>query len=73
MSSNWVSGSLDPSVKQHLAGVRQLFDYLTTGGILEHNPAATVRGPKYVVKLGKTSILSGAEARQLFDQLEVTL
>jgi hypothetical protein len=25
-----------PSVKQHLAAIRQLFDYLTTGAILEH-------------------------------------
>jgi pimeloyl-ACP methyl ester carboxylesterase len=36
-----------PTVKQHLAAIRQLFDYLTTGGILEHNPVASVRGPKY--------------------------
>ena len=28
-----------PSVKQHLAGIRQLFDYLVTGGILPSNPA----------------------------------
>jgi integrase/recombinase XerD len=33
-----------PTVKQHLAAIRQLFDYLTTGGILEVNPAASVRG-----------------------------
>jgi integrase/recombinase XerD len=41
-----------PTVKQHLAAIRQLFDYLTTGGILTVNPAAAVRGPKYVVKRG---------------------
>ena len=28
-----------PSVKQHLAAIRQLFDYLVTGGILLSNPA----------------------------------
>ena len=28
-----------PTVKQHLAAIRKLFDYLTTGGILESNPA----------------------------------
>jgi site-specific recombinase XerD len=59
-----------PSVKQHLAAIRQLFDYLTTGGILDHNPAASVRGPKYVVKRGKTPVLSAAEARQLLDSIE---
>jgi integrase/recombinase XerD len=59
-----------PSVKQHLAAIRQLFDYLTTGGILEHNPASSVRGPKYVVKRGKTPVLSAAEARLLLDSIE---
>jgi integrase/recombinase XerD len=34
-----------PAVKQHLAAIRKLFDYLTTGGILESNPASSVRGP----------------------------
>ncbi len=59
-----------PTVKQHLAAIRQLFDYLTTGGILENNPAASVRGPKYVVKRGKTPVLSAAEARKLLDSIE---
>src|SRR5215468_9341424 len=27
-----------PTVKQHLAAIRQLFDYLTTGGVLDVNP-----------------------------------
>jgi len=44
-------------MKQHLAAIRQLFDYLTTGGVLDVNPAASVRGPKYVVKRGKTPVL----------------
>src|SRR5262249_58069882 len=34
-----------PSVKQHLAAIRQLFDYLVTGGILLSNPAGSVRRP----------------------------
>ncbi len=59
-----------PTVKQHLAAIRQLFDYLTTGGILELNPAASVRGPKYVVKRGKTPVLSAEEARPLLDSIE---
>ena len=38
-----------PTVKQHLAAIRKLFDYLTTGGILELQPSkfrarAQVRG-----------------------------
>ena len=31
-----------------------LFDWLVTGGILATNPATSVRGPKHVVKTGKT-------------------
>ena len=50
-----------PSVKQHLAAMRQLFDYLVTGGILLSNPTSSVRGPKYVVTQGKTPVLSGDE------------
>ena len=47
-----------PSVKQHLAAIRRLFDYLVTGGVLPHNPASSVRGPKHVVKVGKTPVLT---------------
>jgi site-specific recombinase XerD len=61
-----------PTLKQHLAAMRQLFDYLTTGGILEVNPAASVRGPRYVVKRGKTPVLSSEEARKLLDSIEST-
>src|SRR5678815_4483646 len=45
-----------PSVKQHLAAIRMLFDYLVTGQIVPLNPAAAVKGPKYVIKVGKTPV-----------------
>jgi len=61
-----------PSVKQHLAAIRQLFDYLVTGGILLSNPAGSVRGPKYVVTRGKTPVLSGDEMRQLLNSIDVS-
>jgi len=60
-----------PSVKQHLAAIRMLFDFLVVGQIVPVNPAASVRGPKYVVKKGKTPVLSVDEARQLLDSIEV--
>ena len=40
------AGMAKPSVKQHLAAIRQLFDYLVSGGSLPSNPAGAVRGPK---------------------------
>jgi integrase/recombinase XerD len=65
------SGMAKPSVKQHLAAIRQLLDYLVTGGILLSNPAGAVRGPKYVVKRGKTPVLSADQAQQLLDSIDV--
>ena len=53
------------SVKQKLAGVRMLFDYLVTGGVLRSNPVSSVRGPRHSVRRGKTPILDGKEAGQL--------
>ncbi len=45
----------DPSVKQHLAAVRMLFDWLVIGQVMETNPAHSVRAPKYSIKKGKLS------------------
>ena len=61
-----------PSVKQHLAAIRMLFDWLVTGGIVATNPAHAVRGPKHVVKRGKTPVLSADQARQLLDSIDTT-
>lgn len=61
-----------PTVKQHLAAVRMLMDYLVTGGVLPFNPASSVRGPKHVVKRGKTPVLTAAEARTLLDSIATT-
>jgi integrase/recombinase XerD len=55
-----------PTVKQHLAAVRMLFDWLVVGQVVPSNPASVVRGPSHVVKRGKTPILSPEEAHELF-------
>ena len=61
-----------PTVKQHLAAIRMLFDWLVTGQVIAMNPAASVRGPKYVVKKGKTPVLSAEEARRLLDSIDTS-
>ena len=48
-----------PTVKQHLAAIRMLFDWLVTGHVVMINPATSVRGPKHVVKRGKTHRADG--------------
>jgi site-specific recombinase XerD len=58
-----------PGVKQQLAAVRMLFDWLVTGWVVPVNPAAAVRGPKHVVKTGKTPVLDGTEWRKLLDSI----
>lgn len=59
-----------PTVKQHLAAIRMLFDWLVIGQVVPVNPAASVRGPKYVVKRGKTPVLKAEQARQLLDSID---
>lgn len=61
-----------PSVKQHLAAIRMLFDWLVTGQVLATNPAHAVRGPKHVVKRGKTPVLTSDQARQLLDSIDTS-
>ena len=56
-----------PSVKQQLAAIRMLFDWLVIGQVMPTNPAAAVRGPNHVVKTGKTPVLEGQEWRRLID------
>jgi integrase/recombinase XerD len=58
-----------PTVKQHLAELRMLFDWLVIGHVIDVNPARAVRGPKYVVRKGKTSVLTAEEARELLDSI----
>jgi site-specific recombinase XerD len=58
-----------PGVKQQLAAVRMLFDWLVVGQVLPTNPAAAVRGPKHVVKTGKTPVLEGTDWRKLLDSI----
>ena len=61
-----------PTVKQHLAALRMLFDHLVIGQVCPTNPCHAVRGPKHVVKQGKTPVLTAEQARHLLDSIETT-
>ena len=61
-----------PSVKQRLAALRVLFDWLVVGQVIPVNPASAVRGPKHSVKKGKTPVLTAEEARQLLDSIDTS-
>jgi integrase/recombinase XerD len=61
-----------PTVKLQLAAIRSCFDWLVTGQIIPFNPAASVRGPKYSLKRGKTPVLRAEEARRLLDSIDTS-
>ena len=75
--SDWVAameatGLAAPTIKQRLAAVRMLFSALMESHSVETNPAAVVKGPRYSVDIGKTSVLTGEEVRTLFDSIDCT-
>ncbi|MGJ7582875.1 tyrosine-type recombinase/integrase [Variovorax sp. RHLX14] len=61
-----------PSVKQHLAALRVLFDWLVVGQVIPMNPASSVRGPQHSVRKGKTPVLAAEEARDMLDAIDVS-
>jgi site-specific recombinase XerC len=72
--ATWIEASTRelaaPSVKQRLAALRHLFDWLVDCQVVPINPAHTVRGPRHVVTSGQTPVLDPAEARALLDSID---
>ena len=58
-----------PRVKQHLAAVRMLFDWLVVGQVVRSQPRIGGAGPSHIVNRGRTPILSPEEAHQLFESI----
>ena len=61
-----------PTTKRKLAAILMMFDYLVTGEVIPFNPASSVRGPKYVVKTGKTPVLDQEQTRRLLNSIDGT-
>ncbi|MFC1758594.1 tyrosine-type recombinase/integrase [Planctomycetota bacterium] len=60
----------DATVKQHLASIKMLFDWMVIQQIVPRNPAAAVRGPKIVIRKGKTPVFDEAGAKEFFASFE---
>jgi site-specific recombinase XerC len=45
---------------------------LVTGQVVVTSPAHAVRGPKHVVKTGKTTVLDADQARKLLDGIDTS-
>jgi integrase/recombinase XerD len=61
-----------PTVKQHLACIRMLFDWLVTGQVMPSNPAHSARGPRHSVSKGSTPVLSSEETTALLEGMDVS-
>jgi integrase/recombinase XerD len=61
-----------PSVKQHLAALRGLFNWLVIKQVVPDNPAMFVKGPRFSRQIGITPILQAGEMRELIDSIAVT-
>jgi site-specific recombinase XerD len=57
------------TIKQKLAAVRMLYNFLVVRQITPSNPAHSVRGPKHAVKKGKTPVRSREDAKTLLDSI----
>jgi site-specific recombinase XerD len=60
-----------PSVKQHLAALRGLFNWLVIKQAVPDNPALFVKGPRFSRQIGITPILQAGEMRELIDSIPV--
>jgi site-specific recombinase XerD len=64
------NGLSTATLKQHMAAIRMLFDHLVTCGVLEHNPALSVKAPRQKLCKGKTPVLTAEEASELLRSIE---
>jgi site-specific recombinase XerD len=62
-----------PTVKQHLACIRMLFDWLVTGQrSCPRIPRTPCGGPRHSVSKGSTQVLSSEEASGLIEGMDVS-
>jgi len=62
------------TVKQRLAAIKALFDFLVTGGVLSANPASAVRGPrsseaKQLIRSIPTDTIGGLRDRAIISTM----
>lgn len=60
-----------PSIKQHVAALRGLFNWLVIKQVVPENPAMFVKGPKFSRQVGITPIMEAEQMRLLLDSIRV--
>ena len=58
-----------PTIKQKLVAIRMLYAFLVIRQLVPVNPTASVRGPKYVIKRGKTAVWSRVDAEKVLESI----
>src|SRR5260370_25897673 len=66
------AGRKAPTVKQHLACIRMLFDWLVTGQVLPSNPAHAVRGPRHSVTKGTATVMSSEDTSAFLKTIDTS-
>jgi site-specific recombinase XerD len=61
-----------PSIKQHLAALRGLFNWLVIKQVVPENPALHVKGPRFSRQVGITPIMEAEQMRLLLDSIRIT-
>lgn len=59
-------------MKQRLAAIRHLSDWLVRGQVIATNPDTSVRGPAHSVRTRRTPLLEAQEARALLDAIDIS-
>jgi integrase/recombinase XerD len=61
-----------PTIRQHLACIRMLFDWLVTGQVMGSNPAHAVRGPRHSVMKGSTTVMSSEDTSAFLKTIDTS-
>ncbi len=59
-----------PTVRQHLAALRMLFDFLVVRQVMPINPGHPVRGPRHSARKGMANVLNPDETRLLLESIK---
>lgn len=65
-----VQGLSKPTIQQHLAALRTLFDWLLVDHVIDTNSARAVHAPKYSQNNGETSVVVRDEVRALLAAID---
>jgi integrase/recombinase XerD len=61
-----------PTRRQSLSAIKSMYQWLLKGNVVKANPAVEVRTLKYKLLVGKTTVLTTEEMKQLFEAIDTS-